>query len=220
MNRWLKWALLGGFLMVLASTCARAMNISAPHDNYTYYSSAVRVEYSTNLTDPDCYYYLNGQSLDTTAIEDCITPKLLIVPYNAGAAHITVCEQNGTATNCASVTVNIDNTTTPGRGVLLTGVMLVFILLPFVFFFPAFNLHNLHFPVKLLLLGMGLFCVWLALFAGRNISEHHIHDGLITDTLDAVLTGYTYVFYMLLSYLCITLVFGIIGWMASQRPRE
>jgi len=220
MNRWLKWALIGGFLMVLASTCARAMNISAPHDNYTYYSSAVRVEYSTNLTDPDCYYYLNGQSLDTTALTGCTTPTLVVVPYNTGAVNLTVCEDNTTTTNCDTVPFTLSNDTTTGRAILLGALMILFLALPLVFFMPAFKLDNLHFPVKLLLLGMGLFCVWLALFTGRNLAEYHVHDTLLTDTLDAVLTGYTYVFYVLLTYLCLSLVFGILGWMAARRPGE
>lgn len=220
MNRWLKWALLGGFLLVLASTCARALTISAPHDNYTYYSSAVKLEYVTNLTGPDCYYYLNGQDLDTTALDGCVTPKLLVVPYNTGAVNITLCEDNTTDLYCESVVITIANDTTAGRAILLGSLMIAFLALPFVFFFPAFKLDNSHFPVKLLLLGMGLFCVWLALFTGRNLAEYHVHDTLLTDTLDAILTGYTYIFYVLLSYLCLSLVFGILGWMAARRPGE
>lgn len=206
------------FLLVCFALLAfngSALTISEPRTGYTYRDSVINLNYSTELTGTiNCYYAFDNQS--NVSISDCENTSIE-APINNGSLNLTVWEVNATTTLSDTVTISVNNELTEGKALLIGFIMLLFLALPFVFWIPAFQLEKTHTPIKLFLALLGFFSGLIFLSVGQIVTNSYIHSAALDGALTAFITGYRWIFYVIMAYFVFALIFHILNWWGGRK---
>jgi hypothetical protein len=186
-----------------------AFGLSEPHNNWTYRSSIIRVNISAPIVSPlDCFYRINYQE---NATFDCTESWFNIeFPFNNGNATFELFMTNTTGTYSVTRTFEIDNDFASGKGALLIILMVAFIILPFLFIWLGLKLENLHIPIKLFFILLGMACGYVFLHFGKLVSEEFIHISTVYDMFDIITEVYGYVLLAIFSYWMIMILWTVL----------
>lgn len=198
-------ALVLGLLFIVKG--GLAMTINTPEGGLTYPYSVLDVNFTDNLTGTKTCYYSFGMAV-SYVIQDCSNISVEF-PINKGHINLTLTEINDTDHAQDTLEVWIDNDLTTGKAVLVLGLLVVFFLLPFIFWYPCFKLDSLHTPIKLLLTLLGFFGGFLFLTLGQTITEHYVHNPGILGHFESIIVGYRWIFYFIIAYFLISFMFNI-----------
>ena len=206
-----------GFALLLLLPLVSAIDILRPEGSLTYRESIIDVNYTGNLTGTTTCYYSFGTGA-SYRIENCDNISLEF-PINTGHLNLTLTEANDTHAETDKVEVWINNDFTTAKGILLGFLLIVFLVLPFIFWYPCFKLDSLHTPIKFFLTMLGFFSGLVFLFISQALTASYIHNTILTSVLDTFVYAYTWIFYVIITYFIITFLFSLFELWKFRRRR-